>query len=160
MQLQLLLVVLLGAISCCEALIRTKQISSPRRVTLLKLRAGSNLLEAYNAKLEANPWTTKIVTSGIISAIGDLVVQLINIKRESAMFDIRRFIIFTCMGGFYIAPIITWWMTWVDSLPYPAALSNTRTKKSLSMLFLDQTLGSVVVNVGFLAVLEMVQKSQ
>lgn len=132
--------------------------SMSQKSPLLALRAGSinSVLDAYNEKLERNPWTTKIITSGAINLFGDVVAQLINLKGTAGKFDIRRCVIFTAMGAVYIAPVINLWMNWINSLPYPEALSNTKAKKALSMLALDQTLGAVAVNGGFLFVFELV----
>lgn len=141
------------------------QISSLGRTpSMLTLRAGNcnglffTIVESYSRNLEKRMWVTKITSSGVIAALGDIMMQRYLMKSVGGTFDIRRTIIFTIMGAFYIAPIIHAWFEWLNSLTFPTFLSDTKTKKVLSMLVIDQTLGAVLVNMGFFFGFELVSR--
>lgn len=120
----------------------------------------SRLATSYNNKLEQFPNLTKLITSGIIAALGDVAVQYITRPPDAKIFiDKRRLIIFSLMGGLYIAPIISLWFQWLNSIKFPPYMTNTKLKRSLSMLLVDQTLGAVAVNLGFFFFYEVLSRA-
>ena len=102
----------------------------------LWLSAGA---DKYNALLEKHPMTTKIVTSGVIGGLGDIVSQKISDK-EGAI-DIRRLVMFTVAAAFYFAPVIGAWFSLLNSLPVPGSAAT----KAVVMIAVDQTIGAVSV---------------
>ena len=100
-------------------------------------------LDKYNSMLEANPTTTRIVTSGVIGALGDLFSQHLESKgkKEAKSVDFRRLLIFTISAGFYFAPVIGAWFSFLNTVPIPGGDGA----KALGMLLIDQTVGACSV---------------
>ncbi|KAJ1430954.1 hypothetical protein B484DRAFT_448619 [Ochromonadaceae sp. CCMP2298] len=115
-----------------------------------------SLFDAYNRILSKHPIATKILSSGIIGGLGDLLVQAININKKGGAIDFRRVAVFTSVCGFYIAPVIDLWFQWLNTLAFPAVLGETG--KVLTTLFIDQTLGAVTINAGFFLAFELAQR--
>jgi hypothetical protein len=114
-----------------------------------------SLFDAYNRILSKHPIATKILSSGIIGGLGDLLIQAININKKGGAVDFRRVAVFTSVCGFYIAPVIDRWFQWLNTLAFPAVLGETG--KVLTTLFIDQTLGAVTINAGFFLAFELVR---
>lgn len=116
-------------------------------------------INAYNNQLTKNPNRTKIITSGIVGGLGDVLIQLLNIKMKEDVnsFDYRRLAVFSTVSALYIAPAIGAWFNWLNSLPYPANFNHLA--KTLAMLLLDQTLGAVIVNIGYVYAFEIAQRA-
>jgi hypothetical protein len=110
------------------------------------------LVELYSQALATNPWTTKIVSSTVISATGDIINQCFLTK--NAVFDWRRLVVFAAAGGLYFGPIINVWFDYLSKIKYPAAFGKA--KVALAMLAIDQTAGAVVINAGFFMLLPIV----
>ncbi|KAH9110448.1 hypothetical protein LEN26_003378 [Aphanomyces euteiches] len=64
----------------------------------------SSAWAAYSRLLARYPLLTKTLSSGAIAGIGDVVSQL-GIE-DAETFDVRRLVIFTAVGGVYIAPLL------------------------------------------------------
>jgi len=78
-------------------------------------------LEAYNDKLEKYPYRTKIISSGVVGGLGDILIQLVNNGGLIHALDMRRLIVFTSVAAFYIAPVINIWFNWLNTMPIPAS---------------------------------------
>jgi hypothetical protein len=115
----------------------------------------TNTLNTYSDLLEKHPYRTKIISSGIIGAIGDTLIQLWKIKQNSLYkFDYRRLLVFSTVAGLYIAPVINVWFNFLNKFPIPKSFNNVG--KALVMIALDQTVGAVVVTTGFFYAFELV----
>ena len=114
------------------------------------------LFNWYSNNLIEHPYITKIITGCIVGCLGDYLIQLINIKKSNGLLllDNRRLMVFSTVVGFYISPIIHMWFSFLNNLTFLKDLSKL--KRTLIMLFIDQTLGAVLVNGGFFFAFEMV----
>lgn len=113
------------------------------------------LADAYNKALVNAPNITKILTSAFVSGLGDILIQLIAMKRSgSGSVDWRRFFVFASCGGLYIAPVIGFWFNWLNSWPLPEG-----TTKTMLMLLADQTVGTFAVLSGFYFAFELAQRA-
>jgi len=131
----------------------------PKNIGNSKLASGivmflSSLLEKYSRLLDSSPYATKIITSGLLGGFGDYLIQNIERKKTPKPFDFRRLFIFVLVTAFYIAPVIHIWFDSLNRLPFPAGMSN-RLKAGIMML-IDQTVGAVVINIGFFYAFELV----
>ena len=122
--------------------------------SIVKLLKG--WFQAYNRSLLTHPYLTKIISSAIVGGLGDILIQfwLPYSKGLTPKFDLRRFLVFTSVAGFYIAPVLHVWFNYLNYFPVPSTFN--RVAKSLVMIFLDQTIGAVVVNGGFFFAFELV----
>lgn len=116
----------------------------------------SNLLRSYSQMLEEHPYIVKMISSGIIAGIGDLLIQRIQGKENGKAFDIRRWMVFTSVAAFYIAPVINLWFNWLNNLQFLDGMNNAA--KALVMTGIDQTAGAVLVNAGFFFAFELVSR--
>lgn len=110
------------------------------------------VLALYNRKLIENPYTTKIISSAIVGAIGDLLVQALeNFKSGYDVtlqnMDLRRMAVFSATTGLYIAPVVHNWFNLLNKLPIPAEYSQF--KRALVTMLVDQLLGSWTIVAGF-----------
>jgi protein Mpv17 len=71
--------------------------------------ALSGLWEGYVRALERSPLLTKAVTSGVISAAGNLLCQVGVERRPLNGLDNRRLALFTALGAAYVAPVLHVW---------------------------------------------------
>jgi hypothetical protein len=113
-----------------------------------------SLLDSYGKLLEKSPIKTKIVTSAIIGALGDSIIQIYESTKKKKNFDFRRLVVFSTVTGLYIAPFLHVWLDYLNVLPFLSKLGNIQ--KALSMLLIDQTIGAVAINVGFFFAFEAV----
>lgn len=113
-----------------------------------------SLLDSYGKLLEKSPIKTKIVTSAIIGALGDSIIQIYESTKTKKKFDFRRLVVFSTVTGLYIAPFLHVWLDYLNVLPFLSKLGNIQ--KALSMLLIDQTIGAVAINVGFFFAFEVV----
>lgn len=111
-----------------------------------------SFLDSYSKALESHPYLVKILSSGFIGGLGDVLIQLISTKS----FDLRRFIVFTSVAAFYIAPVIHVWFNWLSKIPMPASFNNV--SKALVMMIVDQTVGASVITAGFFYAFELVSR--
>lgn len=106
-----------------------------------------SLLDAYSDKLVRFPYATKIISSAVVGGAGDLLIQLLNQKKGLGIFNFRRWLVFTAVSGFYIAPAIHLWFNYLGYLVLPASLGKFGV--AFVQMLLDQTFGAVVINAGF-----------
>lgn len=111
-----------------------------------------NLLGWYTYQLEKRPTTTKVVTSGIIAAVGDILSQVL--LNPGAVLDFRRVAVFGTIGALYFAPVIDAWFTFLGKLPIPRNWSDTA--RAAAMTLVDQTVGAVIITSGFFYAFEAV----
>jgi len=116
------------------------------------------LFTRYSNSLIERPFVTKIITGFIVGCMGDYFIQLIGIYKGggeiTAVLDKRRLAVFATVVGFYISPVIHVWFDFLNNIPLLKDLSKIN--KSLVMLFIDQTLGALLVNGGFFFAFELV----
>ena len=74
----------------------------------------------------------------------------------SATFSPRRLLVFATVAAFYIAPAIGMWFSYLNSISLFDGFSNFN--KALGMMFIDQTIGAVLINMGFFVAFEFVQQ--
>lgn len=119
----------------------------------------STLFDRYNNMLDKFPLTTKIVSSGVLGAISDVIIQSLSHRSLDKAFelDYRRLLVFTTVCGLYFAPVVDGWFTLLSKIPLPAQLSGT--SKAVAMVVLDQTLGALIVTSGFFFAFELVRSA-
>jgi hypothetical protein len=94
----------------------------------------TKLLDRYVRQLDTNPLTTKAVTSMFIVGVGDIGCQMI-LGEKDAKFDMKRFLIFTFLGGALVGPTLHYWYGFLNR-----AIPGTGTKPALKRLAVDQTI--------------------
>lgn len=111
----------------------------------------SNIIESYSLALGRNPLKIKIITTGIISALGDILCQTIEMRNNNEkIFDFHRFSVFTSVGLFYIAPLLHWWFNLLNTIPSKLFGTNISNFMNAStMIVIDQSVASFVVLSGF-----------
>lgn len=119
------------------------------------------LLNAYLRALDNRPILTKVITSGVICGIGDIMAQGIAFSQAgrtltlgamAAALEMQRFIIYSVLGAFWIAPIVHYWFEAIENVTKspkgPPKTFAGRMGKALKMVTLDQTIGAPIVNAG------------
>jgi len=125
-----------------------------------QLEAPSNplvaLWKAYNQQLQTRGQITRMYSSGVISGLGDFLGQLLSFTKTGAklstfQLDTCRLLIFMFMGTFYFGTVVHPWFCALEELGSKVFPKPTdKTQKSLLMITVDQTVGSTVVNSGFI----------
>jgi hypothetical protein len=130
------------------------------KFALLASTNGQSFLSWYNHMLNTKTYLTKIVTSGLVGGLGDVLIQLVTCYRAKKPYviDMRRLIVFSSVAAIYIAPVIHVWFDYLEKMPLPPAIKESPLKKSLVMILLDQTFGAVVVSAGFFYAFELAQR--
>lgn len=114
----------------------------------------TSLLNSYTSLLERSPYPTKMVTSAIIGALGDYLVQKYEGRKTNKAIDLRRLLVFATVCGLYIAPVIHVWFEYLNKMSF---LTNMgKYSKAFAMMFVDQTVGATVITLGFFFAFEAV----
>ncbi|XP_074652834.1 peroxisomal membrane protein 2-like [Tubulanus polymorphus] len=74
------------------------------------------ILRKYSYWLQENPVLTKSVSSATIAAVGDLIAQIIAIKKNRRSFKIRSTAAFAIFGFSVTGPLIHQFYIWLDQL--------------------------------------------
>lgn len=119
------------------------------------------LLNSYLRALDKKPMRTKIITSGVICGIGDIIAQALMFKQSTAALtlggfvgalELQRFSIYAMLGAFWIAPIVHYWFDALESVTRspkgPPKTFMGKMGKALKMVTLDQSLAAPLVNAG------------
>lgn len=119
------------------------------------------LFNAYLRALDKKPMRTKIITSGVICGIGDIMAQALMFTQASGAVtlgkfvrsvELQRFSIYTFLGAFWIAPFVHYWFDTLESITKspegPPRTFVGRMGKALKMVTLDQSIGAPLVNAG------------
>ena len=114
----------------------------------------TTLLDSYTNMLEKSPYPTKMVTSAIIGALGDYLVQTYEARKSRKPLDLRRILVFATVCGIYIAPVIHVWFEYLNKMPFLADLGKY--SKAFAMMFVDQSVGATVITLGFFFAFEAV----
>lgn len=117
------------------------------------IKSSNSLINSYSRQLERHPYRTKMLSSAFVGGVGDFLIQ--TLQKKLGVIDMRRWLVFTSVAGFYIAPAIHLWFNWLATLPFPSKYGKD--KVALIQLFLDQTLGAVIINGGFFYAFELAQ---
>jgi len=122
------------------------------------IAALAKLLAFYSNLLTKHPYSTKIVSSGFIGGLGDVLIQLYEgrAKGDAFAFDYRRLAVFTAVTAFYIAPVIHVWFNMLATMPMPVGAGNVM--RAAIMMLADQTVGATVITIGFFYAFELSQK--
>ena len=124
-----------------------KQVAVPVGKSAAIVLLVKSLLASYSDKLIRFPFATKIISSALVGGVGDLLIQLLNQKKGLGAFNFRRWLVFTAVAGFYIAPAIHLWFNYLGYLVLPASLGKFGV--AFVQMALDQTFGAVIINAGF-----------
>ncbi|CAN0391400.1 unnamed protein product, partial [Laminaria digitata] len=122
------------------------------------------LLAAYLRALDNRPLSTKVITSGVICGVGDIMAQALAFKPAPGQVftmgafakavELQRFAIYGVIGALWIAPVVHYWFDLLESvMKSPKGPPKTfagKMGKALKMVSLDQTIGAPVVNAGFM----------
>lgn len=125
--------------------------------------ASRNPLATYQSLLERRPVLTKSVTAGVITAIGDILAQGIELRSKSlplsfssvppsppspgvgAPLDLQRLFAFTLAGACFVGPFVHFWYELLWAIRRRLAESSGKTPGAavtLLLVFLDQTIGA------------------
>ena len=97
----------------------------------------TRLLDRYVHHLDKRPLTTKALTSMGIVGVGDIGCQLI-LGEKDTKFDLKRFLIFTLLGGVLVGPALHYWYGFLNRV-----VPGTGTAVTLKRLAIDQTVFAV-----------------
>lgn len=112
-----------------------------------------NPLYWYVQKLDTHPFTTKIITSGMISGSGDLLCQYLNESDSNVRnYDWRRSLRFGILGSFLVAPTVHVWYGFLMT-----RLPGTSVKSIAKRLFCDQGLFAPVFLPTFVSCLTVLE---
>merc|ERR1711934_158303 len=75
--------------------------------------AFRSILRAYSVWMEKKPWTSNMITGGILWSVGDVGSQLIEGKSLKTM-DLKRLAIMGSYGFVFAGPIYLRWYTVLD----------------------------------------------
>ena len=116
-----------------------------------------NALGWYSYQLEQRPLTTKVITSGLLGGLSDIISQILGQGgfNKWVILDMRRLYVFTAVCAFYFAPVIDLWYKFLSKIPFPK--ETPELGKVLGMLTVDQTIGSFLVTGGFFYAFELVR---
>ena len=136
-----------------KIIVRGGSITNPKQAGAVLLM--TKLLDCYSDLLTKHPYYTKIISSGVIGALGDTLIQKLENRTSKKPFEYRRLFVFFLVTALYIAPVIHVWFDWLNLIPMPA-WANTPVKKAAVMMAVDQTIGAVVITIGFFYAFEFV----
>ena len=94
----------------------------------------SKMLDKYVNQLDKNPLLVKSLTSMFIVGVGDIGCQLV-LSDEDTKFDVKRFLVFTFLGGALVGPVLHYWYGFLNRL-----VPGTGTVPALKRLAVDQTI--------------------
>lgn len=119
---------------------------------------------SYNRQLLLNPMRTKMLSSAIIAALGDIILQLATYVSQNYYdmgaglggfrYDSLRTLSFFLISGLYGAPVTHYWFDYLNNLPFLQRYSKQT--KALTMTLIDQTVGAIAVTSGFFFLYEIV----
>lgn len=141
----------------------TRLIADSLRRSDDRIMSSKHFSAVYNKLLLQYPFPTKMITSGVVGGIGDVLVQFLNCWSMNRSFhlDIQRLSVFVAVSTFYIAPIIHFWFNLLERITVPQVLLNyfreSKSIKPLYMLLLDQTFGAAFISAGFFFAFEIAQ---
>eukprot|EP00981_Chlorochromonas_danica_P014531 scaffold8190_cov248-Ochromonas_danica.AAC.1 len=123
----------------------------------------------YFYHLVEHPFRTKMISSALVGALGDLLLQLYLFLSLSNPFSLRtlgqflvsginfhRLFVLMVVSALYGAPITHVWFEYLNNLPGLQGLSSW--KRSMAMMLLDQTLGAIAVTAGFFFCFDIVDR--
>ena len=121
-------------------------------------QSSYNFVSWYSKKLETHPYTTKGITSGLISLTGDVTCQYLTTtggENDDNKFDYGRSFRFFIMGTFWVAPITNYWYTALSTRIIPGSTRTfTRVAKRLCV---DQFLFAPIFVNSFMSVLWLLE---
>lgn len=97
-----------------------------------------------------------MITSAIIGALGDYIIQSYESRITKKALDFRRIIVFGTVCGLYVAPVIHNWFNFLNSMPFLVNMSNL--PKALAMMLVDQSIGATAISFGFFFAFEAVSR--
>ncbi|RYG65517.1 hypothetical protein EON64_11740 [archaeon] len=119
-------------------------------------------IDKYNRHLLLHPMRTKMLSSAVIAALGDFLLQIgvyvsqnyHTLSLGDFQFDSLRTLTFFLVSGLYGAPVTHYWFNYLNSLPF--LQRRSKRDKALAMTLIDQTVGAVAVTSGFFFLYEIV----
>jgi protein Mpv17 len=121
----------------------------------------AKLLAFYEHMLKTSPFTTEVIQTGVIAALGDVSCQLLIDKKALKDYDFSRTVKMAFMGSFYVAPLLHVWYR--KGVPYCVDKILPRVfgaginkhlerpfKRGFAGMFFDQAFFSFGINAGFL----------
>lgn len=106
---------------------------------------GSGFLRWYDARLARTPLRTKMASSGLVSAIGDAVAQLVS---SGVQPDIKRSVVWSLSGCFYFAPFLHAWYNMLATVEayMRRKYGASKTTTVLVQFVANQTVGAAIIN--------------
>jgi hypothetical protein len=129
-----------------------------KNISIVAEKKSGNILETYNTLLQEKPYVTKILSSAIVGGLGDVLIQLLGCfqRKQPFQVDLRRLAVFSTVAGIYIAPVIHVWFDLLEKMKLNRFVGDGKFAKALAMIFLDQTVATLLVTVGFFYAFELV----
>ena len=115
----------------------------------------SSLFQGYSKLLTKYPLTTKCTTSGLIAGCGDLISQsMLSSNKENGGMDINwtRFLTFTTLGTFYVAPVLHLWYGYLGK-----TIIGATPRAVFSRVFADQLIFAPLFVPSFFTMLSLLQ---
>ena len=101
-------------------------------------------------------------SAALVSGIGNLLAQILAFRSIGFSIDDINFeelLTYTAVGGLYFAPLTHLWFHILSSLWTASALRGLpKAAKAAAMVAVDQTLGAVAVNTGFLFIYGVIDR--
>jgi protein Mpv17 len=104
---------------------------------------GCNLYSRYMDLLDRRPFLTQSISAGIISALGDVLSQWIELKHTSLSLNWVRLIAFWVCGTLYVGPFVHLWYNqlWKMGRWMERKYQTSKRIQTLSQVIVDQTVG-------------------
>ena len=123
---------------------RTHVVAVATHATARHVNLGrSNLYTRYMDLLERQPFLTQSISAGIISALGDVLSQWIELKHISFSLNWVRLITFLVCGTLYVGPFVHLWYKklWKMGRWMEGKYQTSKQIQTLSQVIVDQTVG-------------------
>ncbi|KAG8466775.1 hypothetical protein KFE25_008154 [Diacronema lutheri] len=101
----------------------------------------------YLELLEAYPMRTKMATSAVLSAVGDVLAQTLD--KSVAAFSLRRLLVLVSVNIFYFSPALHYWYNFFDVAVGKLKLRPGTWGSALAYLALDQLVNTPLTLLGF-----------
>lgn len=101
----------------------------------------------YLQSLEDRPIRTKMATSAVLAALGDVIAQTLD--PSTAVFSVRRLLVLVSVNIVYFTPLLHYWYAFFDAVVGKLKLRPGTWRSAFTYLALDQLVNSPITLVGF-----------
>mmetsp|Transcript_13686 Transcript_13686/g.18244 ORF Transcript_13686/g.18244 Transcript_13686/m.18244 type:complete len:256 (-) Transcript_13686:434-1201(-) len=128
--------------------------ASQTKLSATKKGQCRNVLRWYDSQLRRAPLRTKMISSGMVSVIGDSAAQMLT--SGGSIFDLRRSVSWALCGAFYFAPFLHLWYAMLAALENRARkrYGVPKTATITLQLLANQSIGAGIINALFFYIFE------